>query len=72
MSLIKPIKKIKVSSFNDFLNKFNLSSDKIAGEDECDEVLILEKLAKRNDEKWLVDFVDDDKVDGYFVLYLIE
>ena len=71
MSIIIPIKDIKVSDFNDFCYDFKIISDKIAGDNGTDEELIIEELDKITNQKWLVNFVDDNR-DGYFRLQLFE
>lgn len=71
MAVIKPIEMVKVFSFCDFCEKFNIISDKIAGNDGFDEDLIEEELQKRKNENWLISFVDD-RNDEYFLLHKLK
>lgn len=70
MALIKPIKQIKVGTFEEFCSVFNVTTHKIAGEFGTDEELIVEELNKDSKTSWLMNFIDT-KQDGYFLLQQI-
>ena len=70
MAIIKPIKELIINDFNDFCNQFNISSNKIAGDDGCDEELIEKELSKIENQNWLLNFIND-RNDGYFILQLL-
>ena len=71
MPSIKPIKEIIVNDFNHFCEKFKIKTSKIAGDNGCDDELIMEELDKISNQNWLVSFVDNNR-DGYFKLILIK
>ena len=66
---VESLKTIEVADFKEFLDEFDLYSDKVAGDDGTDEELIKEVLEDVSG-KWLVTFVDDGR-DGFFRLFLI-
>jgi hypothetical protein len=68
--ILNKIKTIQVGGFSDFCHKFKIKTDKIAGDDGCDEELIEEELNKIKNQDWIVVYFEDSNV-GYFELYLI-
>lgn len=71
MSVLKYIKEIEVSDFNEFCDVFEIETLLEAGNDGTDEELIIEELEKIENEKWVVNFIDN-RIDGYFRLQLFE
>jgi hypothetical protein len=71
MSIIKPIKTIKVQDFVEFCQVFDIKSDLVGGDDGFDIELIENELNKRLSEKWFIVFVDN-KNGGYFLLHLFD
>lgn len=71
MSIINSLEKIKVSSFLEFCNVFDIKPIKEGGRDGFDEDLIKEELIKIPNQKWLLNFIDNRR-DGYFLLQLLE
>ena len=67
MTLINPIKKIRITSFTEFCTIFNITTNLVAGDDGTDEELIINELNKFTNTKWIMNFVDT-KEDGYFLL----
>lgn len=60
-----------VNDFREFCDTFNIISNKEAGKDGSDEELIFEELEMIENQKWLINFVEN-KTDGYFKIQLIE
>ncbi len=71
MSVIKELKQIEVDDFKHFCEVFDINSLNKAGENGCDEELINEELDKIANEKWVVNFIDNNR-DGYFRLQMFE
>lgn len=70
MSIINPIKTIKVDGFDEFCKVFKIKTKLVAGDDGSDDELIAYFLSKknRNGEKWFITFIDDRNL-GYFLLH---
>ena len=71
MAVIFPIEEIEVSDFNDFCEKFQIISSKIAGDDGNDEELILYELNKIFNKKFVLNFINDFR-EGYFRIQQFE
>lgn len=67
MAVVEPIKEIKVNNFKHFCEVFNIKSDKVAGNDDYDVELIVEELNKINNQKWIINFIENSE-DGFFHL----
>ncbi|MCX6146130.1 MAG: hypothetical protein NTW25_02615 [Candidatus Kapabacteria bacterium] len=70
MSVIKVIKQIEVDDFRNFCDVFNIKTTMIAGDNGSDEELIIEELDKITNQKWVVNFINNNS-DGYFRLQMM-
>lgn len=71
MAVVFPLKQIEFDSFIDFCRYFKIVSSKIVGLNGTDEELIIEELQKFNNERWIINFIDN-KNEGYFILQQLE
>ena len=71
MALITPLKEINVAGFHEFCSSFNIKSDKKAGINGYDQELIEEEIGKLKNEKWIVNFIENNR-DGFFHLIQID
>ncbi|MDD2634948.1 MAG: hypothetical protein PHW82_05555 [Bacteroidales bacterium] len=72
MSVIIPLKEIEVDNFKEFCILFNIKTKKNAGNDGTDEELIIEELEKNKNENWIVNYIYNSSIDGYFKLQLLK
>ncbi len=67
MPIIEPVESITVRTFSDFCRVFSIKTKLKGGDDGFDEELIRDYLEKRDNYKWIINFIDD-KCDGYFLI----
>lgn len=71
MVVINSKEKIKVLNFREFCDTFRINSSLEGGDDGFDVDLMEDELNKIENQKWLINYIDDNN-EGYFILDLIE